>query len=215
MNEMQPSSERRVAERTLTPTTAHEPMKKRGERMAFPENASEGFRLLTEEVRLKERISTLEDLRLMSQPGEGLKSIEDEIRDKEDELKVTTTELAKFSDKHAVEVAFAEMLQEPIRAVDKAKAEKIAATVSEKDRLEEASYVLEGELRLKDKHAQAEIGEMQATLKMTHEARLAAWQQLSDLDPARFQAAAVREISEAADNAKIDAIRASINPFAK
>lgn len=210
----------RAAERTVTSTTAHEPMKKRGERMAFPENASEGFRLLAEEVRLKERKSMLEDLSFMSQPMEGVGLNEDEkreneerdnkIRDIDNRLGVITTELAKFSDTHAAEDELNRYMNDPKRAEEGARAEKIAATLAEKDRLEEESYVLEGELRLRGQDA-----ETKATLKKTHEARLAAWQQLSDLDPARFQTDAVKEISEAADEAKINALRASINPFTK
>jgi hypothetical protein len=177
---------------------------------------SEQIRLFSAKDALDKEIDHLQTLHELALEGEERDKIAEEIKQLEANRGKILESLGQARpEEYADEAAFEKLLNAPIRTVDKAKAEKIAATVNEKDRLEEASYSLEGKLRLKDKYTQAEIGEMQETLKKTHEARLAAWQQLSDLDPARFQAAAVKEISEAADSAKIDAIRASINPDKK
>ncbi len=176
----------------------------------------EQIRLFSAKDALDKEIDHLQTLHELALEGEERDKIAEEIKQLEANRGKILESLGQARpEEYADEAAFEKLLNEPVRPVDKAKAEKIAAVVSEKDRLEEASYALEGKLRLKDQYTQAEVAEMQATLKKTHEARLSAWQQLSDLDPARFQAAAVREISEAADNAKIEAIRASINPYAK
>ena len=176
----------------------------------------EQIRLFSAKNTLDQEIDHLQTLHELALEGEERDKISEEIKQLEANRGKILESLGQARpEEYADEAAFEKILNEPMRSVDKAKAEKIAATLNEKDRLEEESYALEGKLRLKDKYTPAEIGEMQAALKETHEARLAAWQKLSDLDPARFQTAAVKEISEAADEAKINEIRASINPFTK
>lgn len=176
----------------------------------------EQIRLFSAKNALDQEIDHLQTLHELALEGEERDKIAEKIKQLEANRGKILESLGQARpEEYADEAAFEKLLQEPIRAVDKEKTEKIATAVSEKDRLEKTSSDLEGELRLKDKYTQEEMREMKTTLEKTHEARLAAWQQLADLDPARFQAAAVKEISEAADEAKINALRASINPFTK
>lgn len=176
----------------------------------------EQIRLFSAKNTLDQEIDHLQTLHELALEGEERDKIAEDIKQLEANRGKILESLGQARpEEYADEAAFEKLLQEPIRAVDRAKSEKIAATLSEKNRLEEESYALEGELRLKGKYTQEEMDEKKITLEKKHEARLAAWQKLADLDPARFQAAAVREISEAADEAKINALRASINPFTK